>query len=215
MDIERLHAILSLKQLGLPLSRIAELLQTGTADTAALLSVQERVLRQVRLETDHALKLIAIARARLTENESLSAGELATLVRRVSRTVIQWTPELDDLAERIYTPEQLDKVRNAGRDLEETARLSAEWESIIAELDSLPDGCSPKSEAALALGRRMLAVFRRHTAGDTALWNSNARFWQEAVTDTRIAPQLQMKASRYEFFGEVLAELNRRGELKP
>ena len=85
-EIERLHGILSLKQLGLPLARIAELLKARSTDLSALLSVQEEMLLESRRETDHALTLIQIARIRVGENGKLSAGELAALVRSISKT---------------------------------------------------------------------------------------------------------------------------------
>src|ERR1700733_8894509 len=66
-EIERLHANRSLKQLGLPLARIAEMLRAGTTDLDTLLSVQEEMLLRARMETDHALTLIRIAKARLRE----------------------------------------------------------------------------------------------------------------------------------------------------
>jgi len=88
-EIERLHGILSLKQLGLPLARIAELLKARSTDLSALLSVQEEMLLESRRETDHALTLIQIARIRVGENGKLSAGELAALVRSISKTSIR------------------------------------------------------------------------------------------------------------------------------
>ena len=113
-EIERLHGILSLKQLGLPLARIAELLKARSTDLAALLSVQEEMLLESRRETDHALTLIQIAKVRVGENGKLTAGELAALVRSISKTLIRSTAELEDLARRIYTPEQIAKFSRRG-----------------------------------------------------------------------------------------------------
>src|ERR1700742_1196283 len=91
-EFERLPALLSLKQLGLPLARIAELLKAGKTDLDALLAVQEQMLLESRAEADHALRLIRIARARLAGREALCADDFAQLVRRVSATVLRWTP---------------------------------------------------------------------------------------------------------------------------
>lgn len=210
-EIERLHAILSLKQLGLPLARIAELLRSGTTDLEALLSVQEEVLLRARLDADHALTLIRIAKERVRDRKTLSAGEFAALVRRIAATVVRWTPELDELAQRFYTPEQMAKLRNSERDPSEAAELSEAWERIMTQLEPLRD---PSSDDALALGRQMLALFRRSARGDRELWNSGARFWQEAVSDPALRGQLQVDPARYDFVGRVLAELQRRGELQ-
>jgi DNA-binding transcriptional MerR regulator len=206
-EIERLCAILSLKQLGLPLARIAELLRAGETDLDALLAVQEAMLLENRLETDHALTLVRVARARLQAQERPVTGDLVELVRRISASVLRWTPELDRLAKRHYTPEQLARVRS--RDM--TSELSEGWERIQSDLDKLGD---PLSDEALAVGRRMVALFRQSAGGDRGLWNSSARFWREAVGDPAVADQLRMNTARYDFVGRILAELQRRGELQ-
>ena len=207
-EIERLHAILSLKQLGLPLARIAGLLRAGEADLDTLLGVQENMLLESRLAAEHALTLIRIARARLKDRERPTAGDLAALVRRISATVLRWTPELDGLAKRHYTPEQLARLRNR----ETTPALSEAWEKIQSALDGLGDE-DPVSDDALAVGRHMVALFRKSAGGDKELWNSSARFWQDAVADPSLAGQLRMDSARYRRVGRILAELQRRGEL--
>lgn len=213
-DVARLRTIVSLKRLDLPLSRIAELFKNGAADISALLWVQERLLTQSRIEIDNALKLIAIARQRLEKNRTLSAEELAALVERISRTVIQWTPELDDLAKQIYTPQQLERVRAGSTDPKSATQLSADWESLIAQMNGLPQDCAPQAPEALALGRKLVAMFRRQAGDDKDFWNNSARFWREAISDQSIAPGLQMNITSYEFFGAIFAELQRLGELK-
>jgi DNA-binding transcriptional MerR regulator len=213
-DFELLHAILSLKQLGLPLARIAELLRSGKADLEILLAVQEETLLRTRAETDHALRLIAIARARLAGKENLSAEDFAQLVRRISATVLRWTPELDELAQRFYTPKQMALIRDRGHGVEDAAALSEGWEKVLTGVDAIERDGDPGSDAALALGREMVALFRRSAKGDKALWNNSARFWREAVRDPAVSDQMRMNAARYEFVGHILAELQRRGELE-
>lgn len=208
-EIERLHAILSLKQLGLPLARIAEMLRAGATDLETLLSVQEEMLSHARLEAERALTLIRIARERLRDNKDLGADDFAALVRRIAATVMRWTPELDELAKRFYTLEQLARLQSRERDPAEASEMSAAWERIMAQLGGLHD---PSSDAALDVGRQMLALFRHSVKGDAALWNSSALFWREAAGDPRLADQLKMDTARYEFVGRIFAELQSRGE---
>ena len=73
-EIERLSAILALKQLGLPLKRIGELLR-GSGDLAAALALQEAALEDARSEAEQALALVRQARARLNGKQSLSPDE--------------------------------------------------------------------------------------------------------------------------------------------
>lgn len=214
-EIERLHAIFSLKQLGLPLARIAEMLQAGVTDLNALLTVQEQMLLETRRETDHALTLIQIAKVRICDSGNLSVDELSALVHSISKTIIRSTPELEELARRIYTPEQMAKMYGRERRAEEVSRLSAFWAQINADIDAMLPNGDPLSNEGLAVARRLAAMFRETTRGDKELWNSAARFWQEVVSNPRIAEQLPMAKTHWIFISKAMGELHRRGELKP
>lgn len=214
-EIERLHAILSFKQLGLPLARIAELLKAGTTDLKALLEVQEAMLGEILHETEHALSLVQIAKVRLREKGNLPPDELAALVSRISKTVVRFSPELEELARRIYTPEQYAQIHARERDPEAVARASAVWEEIYADIDAmLPDG-DPLSEQGLDIGRRMIALIRETTQGDKSLWNNAYRFWKEATEDPRMSAQIPMNKAHWDFAAKAFEELKRRGELIP
>lgn len=214
-EIARLHAILSFKQLGLPLARIAELLKAGHTDLDALLSVQEQMLEETRREAEHALSLVKVARVRLRDQGDVPPEQLAALVRRISRTLIRRSPELDALAQRSYTPEQRAKFRDGDQSPEELARISEGWERLYADLDALlPDG-DPLSEKGLALARRMVALIREQTRGDKDLWNSAYRFWKGAVDDPTLSAQVPMSKPAWDFMAKAFEELKRRGELKP
>ena len=73
----------------------------------------------------------------------------------------------------------------------------------------------PLSQKRLDIARRMAAFIRQSTCCDKELWNSGARFWQEAVCDPRTVAQLPMKKAHWDFTAKAFAELQRRGELKP
>jgi hypothetical protein len=173
------------------------------------------MLLENRRETDHALALIQIAKVRIRERGNLSADELSALVQSISKTVLRSTPELEDLARRVYTPEQIAGHSARDQTPEEAARVSATWAQIYADIDAmLPDG-DPLSKKGLAVVRRAVALIRETTRGDRELWNNAARFWQQAVSDPRTAEQVPMTKAHYEFVGKGMAELLRRGELKP
>ena len=214
-EIDRLHIVLSLKQLGLPLARIAALLKGGKTDLGAVLAVQEQLLRESRVKADHALTLIKIARTRLDEKGELTTDELAELVRHFERSLIRWSPELDELATRVYTPEQIAKYMEQQVDCEQAAEQGQGWAAFYADLEPVMARGDPLSEEAFALARRMAALINMQTRGDQELWNRASRFWREAVNDPKIAPNLPMKKAHYDFIGITLQELRRRGELKP
>jgi DNA-binding transcriptional MerR regulator len=66
----RLHQVLVLRQFGLPLKRIGELLAGRFASLDAVLAMQAELLEARRREADHALTLIAAARAKLTRKSA-------------------------------------------------------------------------------------------------------------------------------------------------
>jgi DNA-binding transcriptional MerR regulator len=213
-EIERLHAILSFKQFGLPLARIAELFRTGSADMTQLLAVQEILLQENLKDTEHALRLTRIAQERLRGEGQITTEELASIIRKIS-LVIRWSPELEKLAGRIFTPDQLAKMQASDNDPVITAQSSVFWDGINAEIDTLLPGGDPLCEEALALGRRIVAFIRQFTRGDKEMWNNSARFWRAAVADPHMSQQVPVAKSQFEFIGKVMTELQRRGELAP
>jgi DNA-binding transcriptional MerR regulator len=214
-EIERLHAILSLKQLGLPLARIAELFKGGPTDLAALLSMQERALNETRRKTDHALDLIKIAKVHIKKRGKLTAPELSALVDGISKTVIRMTPDLEEMARRAFAgARQPYPDRSVEMDPKSAARASAAWQKMFADLDALLPKVDPLSKKGLAIGRRMFAMIKRATGGDKELWNNSYRFWKEAVSDPRTAKHMPMTQAHWDFLSKAMTELQRRGELK-
>jgi DNA-binding transcriptional MerR regulator len=212
-EIARLHIILSLKQLGLPLAHIAQLLKRGTADLKSVLAMQERALLESRSKADHALALIRLARQRAEKDAAMSADELAELVRHFDRSIVRWTPELDDLARRVYTPAQIAAYNTQHVDCDNAAAWQRAWASFYADLEPIMQRGDPLSDDALAMARRMTALVRAQTGGDRDLWTRASTFWREAVNDPKTARGLPMTKAHYEFIGQGLKELQRRGEL--
>jgi DNA-binding transcriptional MerR regulator len=89
LELERLSAILALKQLGLPLKRIGELLK-GEGDLAAALALQEAALEAAKADAEDALRLVRAARAKLAAQRSLSPDELSHLVRSTAMSEFKW-----------------------------------------------------------------------------------------------------------------------------
>src|SRR5262245_18526040 len=129
-EIERLSAILALKQLGRTLKRIGDLLR-GNGDLAAALALQEAALLDAKSEAEAALKLVRAARARLADKRSLSPDELGNLVRSTAVSEFKWTDKIEALAQKHYTQEQLRALRSRPFSAEDQARVSASWTKIL------------------------------------------------------------------------------------
>ncbi len=87
----RLHQVLALKHLGLPLRRVGELLGDQLADLDAVLRLQETALRGRIADDARRLALLVAVRRRLAAGETLSVDDLTPLTRE---TVMNDLPEL-------------------------------------------------------------------------------------------------------------------------
>lgn len=207
-EIERLSAILALKQLGLPLKRIGELLR-GSGDLAAALALQEAALEDTRAEAEEALRLIRVARAKLKGRETLSADELANLVRSTAVSEFKWNDKMEALAQKHYTPEQLSEIRSRGFTPEDQKRVGAAWAQIYADIDALGANPDPTSPQALDIGRRAQALIQEFTKGDPALFQAAGKLNREAMADPELSQQMPTKPSHWQFMGRVFDELKK------
>src|SRR5580700_11429011 len=85
-EIERLHQVLTLKLLGLSLSRITQLLGAREPDLTALLALQEDVLAVRIHDLERARRAVQVARAKLSGEGRLSLEDLIDLVRETAMT---------------------------------------------------------------------------------------------------------------------------------
>lgn len=207
-ELERLSAILALKQLGLPLKRIGELLR-GSGDLAAALALQEAALEDAKSEAEEALRLVRAARAKLQGRQSLSPDELGNLVRSTAMSEFKWSDKMEALAQKHYTPEQLQELRSRPFTAEDQARVSAAWAQVFADIDALGTNADAASEKALEIGRRAQALINEFTHGDPALLKAVSGFNRDAMADPDVAPQMPMNPPHMQFVGRVLAELKK------
>lgn len=208
-EIERLSAILALKQLGLPLKRIGELLR-GDGDLAAALALQEAALEDARAEAEHALALVRAARAKLQGKQSLSPDELGNLVRSTAMSEFKWTDKMEEMAQRHYTQEQLRELRARPFSAADQERVGAAWIKVFADIDALGPNADPGSEAALEIGRRARALINEFTQGDPAMMKAVTGMKREMMADPEIAKQGPGTPQSSAFLGRIFEELKLR-----
>jgi DNA-binding transcriptional MerR regulator len=205
-ELERLSAILALKQLGLPLKRIGELLR-GKGDLAAALALQEAALEDAKSEAEQALSLVRAARAKLAKSGHLSPDELGNLVRSTAMSEFKWNDKMESLAQKHYTPEQLQDLRGRPFTAEDQARVSAAWAEVFADIEALGPNADPASEAAKAIGRRAQALITEFTQGDPAMFRSLSGMKRDMMADPKIAKQGPGTPETTAFLGRIFAEL--------
>jgi predicted enzyme related to lactoylglutathione lyase len=82
----RLHQVLALKSLGVPLRRARELLGDALADLDAVLQLQETALRDRMAGDGRKLELLTAVRGQLRHGEALSVDDLINLTRETVMT---------------------------------------------------------------------------------------------------------------------------------
>jgi DNA-binding transcriptional MerR regulator len=209
-ELERLSAIMALKQLGLPLKRIGELLR-GSGDLAAALALQEAALEDAKAEAEQALVLVRAARAKIAERKSLSPDELGDLVRSTSMSKFKWNDKMEALAQKHYTPEQLQNLRSRPFTAEDQARVSAAWEQVFADIDALGPSADPASPQAIEIGRRAQALINEFTQGDPAMFQSLSGMKRDMMADPEIAAQGPGSPQTMAFLGRVFEALKAAG----
>jgi len=210
-QIARLHQIVALKRLGLPLARIGELLawpHDGPHALDRVLDLQERVLARESVRLGHALDIVRRARARLAAGEALSVDDLATLTKETTMTGKASDAEMkaifDPLAEKHFTPEERADLQTRSFDQAEATRT---WDALIEEAKALMAKGDPTSDAARDLARRWQAQVKLFTEGNPAMNQKVMGMWKEAMADPNAAPKLPLNPEIFAFVQKAAAGL--------
>lgn len=168
-DVRRLYQIVALRELGLPLEVIGDLL-TGEPAVADL-------LRDQLAHVDRQLEAIQALRRRLT-----------TMVARVQMVgpppsddllaLMEEVMKMDEIMKRYFTEDQLAALGQRWEQHGEraTARVQAEWPRLIAQVQAeLDTGTDPAAPRVQALARRWMELLEFYHGGDPGLRDSMYR----------------------------------------
>jgi len=211
-QIARLHQIVALKRLGLPLAKIGELLGGQSVARAEaldrVLDLQERVLAREGTRVAKALEIVRTARAKLLSGRDLSIDDLATLTKETTMTKKASDEEMkaifDPLAERHFTPEERATLQRRSFD---QAEASKSWETLIEEAKILMAKGDPYSAAATDLARRWQAQVRLFTQGDPAVSQKIMGMWKDAMANPAAAPKLPLNPEIFAFVQKAATRL--------
>jgi DNA-binding transcriptional MerR regulator len=206
-EITRLHQVLALKALRLPLARIAELLNGGVS-LDQILAAHERALADEATQAARALGLVRAARAKLAAGRSLSIDDLATLAKEITVPLKSGQKELGQLLEPHVRGHfsEAEMEATAGRDFDQE-KIGAEWDGLIAEATALMAEGDPASPAALDLARRWKAQVEQFTRGDAGVAARVQAVWTDAMADPKAAPALPLNPEIFAFVGKAMARL--------
>ncbi len=210
-QIARLHQVLTLKRLGLPLARIAQLL-AGRDELDRVLALQENVLSQQAQSAARGLALLRMARSKLAAGQALSIDDLANLNTETLMTVKPDPEELKTLfssfADRHFTPDERARMHaRMEQGKFDQQEITARWDALIAEAKSVMAAGDPASPAAQDLARRWRAQVLQFTNGSPELAAKVRAFWNDALADPKMAAATPLTPDLMAFMGKAMAGL--------
>lgn len=123
----------------------------------------------------------------------------------------KWDEKMEALAQKHYTPAQLQQLRARSFSEADQARVSAAWTQIYADIDALGDGADPASPAALDIGRRAQALIAEFTQGDAGMFAALGGMKRDMMADPEIARRGPGTPQSMAFLGRVFAQLKADG----
>ena len=196
-QIARIHMILVMRELGLPLKGIREVLEGKGPSLSALLTAQQDALEQRRSKIAEAIAHVRAARLRIAQGPPLSMDDFIHLSRETIMEETAMSPEAkaglqahlkDNVPGADYAAfkAQWDpQLAAADKD-----RLKAEITILFAEMTKLAETGDTNSEAAKAAMLRWAKVTAGFTRPAPEVGKGLNMGWDKAQKDSAIAPQL-------------------------
>jgi DNA-binding transcriptional MerR regulator len=218
-QIARLHQIIVLRDLGLPLKSIKKLVGSHSR-LRDILRLQRETLESQQDKIRRAIALIEVALCQIDEGRDLSLDELAILTKE---TLVQQPTDNRKFAARFEAliAEQ-DPTGQTSRTFDEikkeygTDAHKAALKAMMAEASRLKEAGDVNSEAAKEFVRRMrsrTADIRRSTPQAEQELIRNA--YTKAVAEAQAKSEpLSFDPAVLEFFGQVARGMRERGELE-
>ena len=214
-QMARLHQVLALKRLGLPLKAIADLLAGRMKSLDAVLQVQEEALKRTKAEAEQGLRLLSSARRRLARGETLSMDDLSQLTRETTMTENRLDPEewkrvFDPLTAKHFTPEEQARLRE--RETGDGEEGQKAWAEVIGEGKTLlAEGLPPSSPEVMDLARRWMGLLDRLSGGDPAVQMKVGAMWKEAYQDEQFLQRSPVSPELMAYMGEAIRSAHAAG----
>jgi len=169
-EFEQVQKIVSLKQLGFPLSEIEALIMGKKAALPQILSAQLKALEEEKAKAEGAIKALKAAISALQGGDDL---DIQTLTRLIRMTTMSETikKDMQQVYQRYFTEEQMEELK-ARKPTEDQQRFyQAEWADILEKAKALL-GTDPKAPEVVALAERARGMVAKFTGGDPEIRQS-------------------------------------------
>jgi len=164
-DVERLYRVIALRQLGLPLERIAEVLDDATS-LESTLEAHDRLLAE---------QISALQSVRARIGVSLSSVRARTSSSADLLDVIREVMTMDETMAHYFDAEQMAELARRRETVgdERIAQVENRWPSLIAEVDAaIAEGVEPSSPRAVALAVEWMGLLEEFHGNDPGLKES-------------------------------------------
>lgn len=177
-EVRRLYRIVALRELGLSLAEVGELLDRDDANPLAL-------VRRHLAEVDRRLEAERDLRTRLEQIES-------TLERLEQPTVADYVNAIERMTtmQQHYTPEQLDYLAKRREELGDDAihEVEDEWPRLYGEARELMNaGAEPSDPEMQRIAARMRELIAMFHGGDEGVKRAQAEVWKQTPREEMVA----------------------------
>ena len=218
-QIARLHQILALKRLGLPLARIGELLvgPASSGETVGhppdsldkVLAFQEQVLARQSDRLSRALALIKDARHKLAAGRALSIDDLATLAQETvmhdKLSPDEYQSLMRDIGARHFNAEEIAGLRQRKYDQSE---ISADWDVLLRQATKLmQEDADPASPSVQAVAVKWRGLIERFTGGDPQMLAKLKAVWRDIDKRPRMIATNPVTPELRAFMGRAVEHL--------
>jgi DNA-binding transcriptional MerR regulator len=184
-DVERLHQILCLKQLGFALEQVKEYMTRADYDPREVVRLHLAKVRQ------RAAELAALGERLESLAATLDAADA------VSPDTFLETIEVMTMIEKYYTPEQLEELKQRKEAVGEARiqEVQAEWPRLMAEVQAAMDaGTDPADPKVQELAQRWVGLVNEFTGGDPGIFQSLSKMYasEDTVAGMDVPPMRKM-----------------------
>jgi MerR family transcriptional regulator, thiopeptide resistance regulator len=162
-DVQRLYQVLALRQLGLPLDRIGEVLG-GSTSLDEVLAAHHRFLADQLVAVRELRAHVGTLASILREGPAASVEDFLELIRRVI--------VVDETAKQYFDADQLADLAERREHLGEGffADVQAGWADLLPKVaDAVESGMDPACPEAQALAARWMKLLEQFHGGDEGL----------------------------------------------
>lgn len=195
-DLQRLHQIVSLRQLGFSLDQIRECLEDPAFSLPQVIQMQITHLKAQVEATQTLVRRLEGLAHQLNTSQTLTLADLIQSLESIT------------MFEKYYTPEQLDTLKQRYDDLgpDRIQQAETEWQELIEQARlAMSQGVDPASHSVQQLAQRWLSLIQAFTGGDPEIQQSLETLYQQEGAESASRGMVDRAVMNY--MGQAIARL--------